>query len=760
MIEEKAPCFEFDDVRVEPRAFKIWKAGREVSLEPKAFKLLLFLMENRGRLIEKGELLDAVWKDTFVTENALTREIAKLRKMLGDDPRNAKYIETVHTQGYRFIARVERGNGQETPEAGLKERSIEPSESGLPDEPLAPAPIETVKVDRPAAVAAEPASTGYPWPKVLALAALTVAISSAAIIFVRTRTKPEQSEATTVLKTAQITTWMGLDIYPTLSPDGSSIAYSSDHGGNFEIYVKPLAPGGREIQITSDGGQNLQPAWSPNGQQIAYYSKNRGGIWVVPALGGVARRLTEFGSEPAWSPDGSMIAFQSDALTNFGLGSAALPPSTLWTIPSVGGQPKQITQVGTPSGGHGDPSWSPDGRRIMFVASDVNLAEVWSVSARGDELKPLAPPHGQSEEPGYSGPYTEPIYSPDGEGVYFAGVKRGVNFGIWKIPISPGSGEPLAEPAMVLSTGFTPVRHLTISADGKKLAYSAQTQTSNLRSVPVSPVTNEATGPSAPLMEDTSRRKSNPIFSPDGKRIALTIWSAGSPVNVWLIDADGKNPVQLTTDPGGSTLPSWLRDNDQIVYVSDREGRGALVSLNLKSRIEQPIFEFEGKMSFIRLSPDGKQIAYNSRQSGNINLWTSTLDGAQPRQLTFDKELAGFPSWSPDGQLLAFMLKRGDSSHVAVIQSGGGEPVQLTFDVGQSFAHSWSPDGERIAFAGFRKGFWNVWWVSRKDKTQKQLTNHSKLNAYVRYPAWSPLGNQIVYEYAETTGNIWLAELK
>jgi DNA-binding winged helix-turn-helix (wHTH) protein len=90
VIEEKAPCFEFDDVRVEPRAFKIWKAGREVSLEPKAFKLLLFLMENRGRLVEKGELLDAVWKDTFVTENALTREIAKLRKMLGDDPRHAR----------------------------------------------------------------------------------------------------------------------------------------------------------------------------------------------------------------------------------------------------------------------------------------------------------------------------------------------------------------------------------------------------------------------------------------------------------------------------------------------------------------------------------------------------------------------------------------------------------------------------------------------------------------------------------------------
>jgi len=106
------PIFLFDDVRVEPQTFKILKAGSAVPLEPKAFNVLLFLIENRGRLIEKGELLDAIWKETNVTENALTREITKLRKTLGDDPKAAKYIQTVHTRGYRFIAEVEVKNGQ------------------------------------------------------------------------------------------------------------------------------------------------------------------------------------------------------------------------------------------------------------------------------------------------------------------------------------------------------------------------------------------------------------------------------------------------------------------------------------------------------------------------------------------------------------------------------------------------------------------------------------------------------------------------
>src|SRR5215208_7218741 len=105
-MDEKAQGFLFDDVRVEPVTFRVWKAGAAVPLEPKAFEVLLFLIHHRGRVVQKRELLDAVWRDTFVGENALTREIAQLRKALGEDARHARYIETVPTRGYRFIAEV------------------------------------------------------------------------------------------------------------------------------------------------------------------------------------------------------------------------------------------------------------------------------------------------------------------------------------------------------------------------------------------------------------------------------------------------------------------------------------------------------------------------------------------------------------------------------------------------------------------------------------------------------------------------------
>src|SRR5215510_7531798 len=112
MDNSESVIFRFDDIQVEPGTFGLLKAGGKVQIEPKTFNVLLFLIENRGRLIEKNELLDALWKDTYVTENALTREIARLRKILGDDPRQARYIQTVHTRGYRFIAQVEVKEGQ------------------------------------------------------------------------------------------------------------------------------------------------------------------------------------------------------------------------------------------------------------------------------------------------------------------------------------------------------------------------------------------------------------------------------------------------------------------------------------------------------------------------------------------------------------------------------------------------------------------------------------------------------------------------
>ncbi|PYS88624.1 MAG: hypothetical protein DMF64_20010 [Acidobacteria bacterium] len=553
------------------------------------------------------------------------------------------------------------------------------------------------------------------------------------------------TEAPRTENISRLTVWSGLDTQPTLAPDGNSVAYSSNHNGSFEIYVKQLTPGGREIQLTSDGQENFQPAWSPDGQRIAYYSKRRGGIWVVPTSGGPPRQLTEFGAGPAWSHDGTMIAFHSDS--NPDLGASSIGSSTIWIVAAANGAPKQITRVGRPVGGHVGPTWSPDNQRLAFVALNFAGQEVWSVSLAGDELRRLT----TVDTVGKAG---YPLYAPNGRSLYFVTGPT-----IWRMPISVENGEPTGAPVKITDAGASVINNLTVSAAGKRLAYSVQTLTSNIWSVPVSPKTNEATGPPQPLTNQTGTRNNQPAFSPDGRKLAFMEYLRGSGADIWVADADGKNPVQVTTNTRDLT-PNWFPDGDQIAFTSYRDNHRSVWATSLASRRDRLLFDIGRDIQYARLSPDGRQLAFNLTDNGIINIWTVPVAGGQPKQLTFDQELAGFPCWSPDGKFIAYQMKRGDDAYVMLMPSDGGEAIQLTLEHGRSWPFSFSPAGDKVVFAGERNGAWNVWWVSRTTRQEKQLTNYTKLNSFVRYPAWSPLGNQIAYEYAETNGNIWMLDLK
>src|SRR5580658_2232623 len=102
----KSFIFRFGDIEVREREFSIVKAAEVLPVEPKAFRVLLMLLRNPQKLISKEELLNAVWGDAAVTENSLTRSIALLRRLLGDETRNPRFIETVATVGYRWVCKV------------------------------------------------------------------------------------------------------------------------------------------------------------------------------------------------------------------------------------------------------------------------------------------------------------------------------------------------------------------------------------------------------------------------------------------------------------------------------------------------------------------------------------------------------------------------------------------------------------------------------------------------------------------------------
>lgn len=99
--------YRFGDVEVEPRAHRLSRAGRAVAVEPKAYALLLVLLEHAGEVVERDRLLDAVWGHRHVTPGVLNRCVAQLRKALGDDPAQPRYLQTVHTLGYRFVGELQ-----------------------------------------------------------------------------------------------------------------------------------------------------------------------------------------------------------------------------------------------------------------------------------------------------------------------------------------------------------------------------------------------------------------------------------------------------------------------------------------------------------------------------------------------------------------------------------------------------------------------------------------------------------------------------
>ena len=323
-------AYEFGDFRVDLRTMSTLEARETVPLEPKVFDVLRCLIEHRDRVLTKDELLDLAWPDTFVTPNALTRAVAQLRKALGDDAGEAKFIATLSKRGYRWVA----------PIAVIDSSLASKAPAGAPAIPAAPVAARRSALWRPAA-------------------ALAVVLTLVAIAWAWTRADTNTIPAARTEPTpTRLTVRSGYDGTPALSADGR-IAYTSDVSGALEIWITGSTPGGRATPLTSDGGQNMNPAWSPDGRWIAFHSRRRGGIWVVPSTGGTPRQVAEVGSEAAWSPDSSRIVFSSNAG-----GMAA--QSALMIVGRDGTGLRELTRIGAPPGGHRQPSFATDGQHVAF----------------------------------------------------------------------------------------------------------------------------------------------------------------------------------------------------------------------------------------------------------------------------------------------------------------------------------------------------------------------------------------------------------
>ena len=206
--------------------------------------------------------------------DSVPRELQLIVMKALQKDRNARY-QTVHEM-LGDLRKIEMGATSLLP-AKLANKSMQGDEGKtihIPETTADGTRVITGKSERLSLRGVESHSKSKKWRAIIALASMAAVTAIAFGLWRLLPRPPDFSPKPPTLRATQVTNWTGLDIYPALSPDGNEIAYSSDHNGSFEIYVKPLTPGSRERQITSDGEQNFQPAFSPDGQRIRLLLKN------------------------------------------------------------------------------------------------------------------------------------------------------------------------------------------------------------------------------------------------------------------------------------------------------------------------------------------------------------------------------------------------------------------------------------------------------------------------------------------------------
>jgi Tol biopolymer transport system component/DNA-binding winged helix-turn-helix (wHTH) protein len=667
-------CYEFGPFLLDAGERLLLRDGESVPITPKAFDLLLALVEHHGHLLEKDELLKKVWPDTFVEEANLSYNISLIRKALSDGENGQRYIETVPRRGYRFVAGVvETGLAQfQTNEAGARQIEGETRQAPLTGE---------VRLRRKGIL--------------LALAISVIAIFGMAFGLYKFITRSESRSSGVEPKIVPITSYSGNESQAAFSPDGNHIAFVWDGAqeDNPDIYVK-LVDTGEPLRLTTNPAPDLNPVWSPDGRYIAFIRPGEGGgIYHAPALGGAERKLADaFPTRPynnqslSYSPDGRFLAVVDK--------SSAAEPFSISLLSIETGARSRLTFP--PSGAVGDdsPAFSPDGKSLAFARMvNIGASDIYIVPVVGGEPARLT----------FDNVHTFGLaWTADSREIVFASFRGNMFSQLWRIPATGGTPER----APVFSQGLV---QPAISYRGNQLAYTESLGDTNIWRISVSNSENEG---ATPIKLISSTYGDNcPQYSPDGKRIAFVSGRSGSG-ELWVCDSDGANLIKLTNLTNANTgTPRWAPDGRNIVFDSLAQGnRDVWVVSSDSGRLRRLTTE-TSEETVASWSRDGKWIYFCSNRSGQLQIWKAPSEGGQAVQVT---RAGGYEALeSLDGKYLYYTKARrtagiwqapvenGDETLILDHHGAGNKPYWTVAAGGIYFATDGDPRHPVIEFFRF-----------------------------------------------------------
>ncbi len=497
--------------------------------------------------------------------------------------------------------------------------------------------------------------------------------------------------------------------YPSISPDGSTIAFT--YKG--DLYRVPSG-GGQATQLTFHEAHDYQPMWSPDGKQIAFASDRYGNfdIFIMDARGGDAQRLTYHSNDEipfSFTPDGKAILFggvRQDLASHRQYPTASQPE--LYSVPVQGGRIDQVLSVPAEYA-----RYSKDGKTLVYhdkkggenewrkYQKSAIARDIWTYDTKTKKHTKITSHYGENRQP---------VFTNGDKDIYYLSEENGT-FNIFKLALA----QP-AQKTQITRLKTHPVRFLSASDNGL-LAFSYDGELYTVR---------EGEEPQKVAVTLYTQKISNtdgftPVnggvsefsVSPDGKEVAFIARG-----EVFVSTVDGKITKRITDTPELERFVEFAPDGKSIVYASEREGRWQIFQAK-KTRKEEPLFYASTLIEettllsnkndnyLPKLSPDGKKLAFveNRRTLKVMDLASSkTVTLLTPEQLFHMRDGDQYFEWSPDSRwLLASYRPTMANGEVVLLDAEGGKPmINLTQSGYSDSSPKWV--GQQILWFSNRHG--------------------------------------------------------
>jgi len=641
----------FGSFEVDLQSGELRKSGQKLKLSGQPFQVLAILLEHPGEVVTREQLQKRLWPDTFVdVDHNLNTAINKIREVLGDSAESPRFVETLPRRGYRFIGPVDVGAG-----FALTQQGSPPWVPGRP------------QPDGGDAVRESPVQRHW-----------GLGVSGAAVVVIailgywltRPLMPPKVSGYTRITNDSRAKRFRS-DAFPVIVTDGSRLYFAEEANSGMRITLNQApTSGGETSPVPAPFEQNIEVSGiAANRSDLLLQTFAAGEsempLWILPALGGAARRMGDaLGRDATWSPDAQRIAYakghelyvcKPDGTETRRLVAARgqvrwprwSPRGNVlrftvgdpggWTsieeVPTVGGRPRDLlpSWKGTYCCGN----WTPDGGYYVFQSTFGSKTDIWALPERRGlfrkgNVEPVQLTSGPMD-------FRSPVSSADGKRIFVIGEQRRGEL----VRFESKSRQ------FVPYLGGIAAQDVDVSRDGQWVAYVSYPEGVLWRS--------RVDGSQRLQLSSLPMQASLPRWSLDGKRIAFSAAVPGGPDGIYVVAGEGGRPAQVTAENHYATDPNWSPDQDSLVFgdapwlEGGAPSSAAIHVLDLKTRQVSTLPGSEGLYS-PHWSPDGRYVLAMSLDSPKLMLF----DFRTHKWTELVSSPAAYPNWSHDGSYVYF----------------------------------------------------------------------------------------------------------